>query len=26
LTGYPGPADLEKHNLEPQEMYWENSS
>ncbi|MPZ06930.1 MAG: hypothetical protein GEU26_11045 [Nitrososphaeraceae archaeon] len=24
LTGYPGPTDLEKHNLEPQGMYWEN--
>jgi hypothetical protein len=24
LPGYPGPADLEKHKLEPQGMYWED--
>jgi DNA-binding transcriptional ArsR family regulator len=24
LTAYPGPADLERHNLAPQGMYWEN--
>jgi hypothetical protein len=24
LPGYPGPADLEKHKLEPQGMYWES--
>jgi hypothetical protein len=24
LTCYPGPADLDKYNLEPQGMLWEN--
>ena len=24
LPGYPGPADMEKHTLEPQGMNWEN--